>query len=475
MGSRPWRSCSPGMDDIDTSLDVAGARSVARIRRISAHVAMTEPFSADALDEHPHLKDCAYLELRPATRVYALACAFITEFGQVASFRYSPEKIGDIDEGNPAFEPVASTYATLGLGVFRFSWKQHEMHALHQAVGPPVGLNNTADVYTSLVLFVPRAQAALLGRFCRELVMESERSQAGFVSVFEWNALNQYWMARVICPARPLHTVVLEQDKKSRLLEDIKEFLGPDARQWYKDHGIQHKRGYLFYGPPGTGKTSMIQALASHFEHNLCSVHLTHPNLTDDSLRAAVNQAPKKSILVFEDVDAIFGHNREKHIPDSPLSFSGLLNALDGVGKADGQIFILTTNHRDRLNPALIRNGRADMHIEFLVASDEQITGLFGKFYPFSTDAMRRSFVDALRGVLAGRSVTPAALQHFFILHRRSSAAQAAQSAQDVVEELERREDEQRMHEEDTAKKRAEKEAKESKSSAPSKAKKQQE
>merc|ERR1711948_255077 len=137
-------------------------------------------------------------------------------------------------------------------------------------------------------------------------------------------------------------------------------------------------------------------------------------HLTDESLRAAVNQAPRRSLLIFEDVDAIFGKNREKLIVDSPLTFSGLLNALDGVGKADGQIFILTTNHRDRLNPALIRNGRADVHIEFTQATDEQISGMFNRFYPFSTAQVTEEFVQSLRSALGGREVTTAALQHFF-------------------------------------------------------------
>merc|ERR1711948_49968 len=134
-------------------------------------------------------------------------------------------------------------------------------------------------------------------------------------------------------------------------------------------------------------------------------------HLTDESLRAAVNQAPRRSLLIFEDVDAIFGKDREKLISDSPLTFSGLLNALDGVGKADGQIFLLTTNHRERLNPALIRNGRADVHIEFTHATDEQISGMFARFYPFGTEQMRRRFVEDLRLALGDRMVTTAALQ----------------------------------------------------------------
>jgi len=435
-----------------------GGRASERLRTLAGHVTQTLPFSAEALDGLLDLDEHVYLELKPNTRVYALACAYIAAHGRVQSFRYSPEKFVE-DDGLEA-PAEASTYTTIGLGMFPFQWKEHSLHGLHQTLGQPVGTGSQVDVYTSLVLFAPRESPGVLGQFCHELVAESERAHAGFVSVFEWQALNQFWQARVICPARPLHTVVLEKSVKDRLLEDLEEFLGTDTRQWYKEHGIQHKRGYLLYGVPGTGKTSLIQAIASQFEHNLCHVHLTHPHLTDESLRAAVNQAPRRSLLIFEDVDAIFGKDREKLISDSPLTFSGLLNALDGVGKADGQIFLLTTNHRERLNPALIRNGRADVHIEFTHATDEQIAGMYMRFYPFATLQLRQRFVERLRVVLAGRFVTTAALQHYFIAHRRSSAADAIDAVQEVVDELELRADEQRLLEEDLERKKADRNGK---------------
>jgi len=277
----------------------------------------------------------------------------------------------------------------------------------------------------------------------------SELTKKGTVNVFEWNTVNTFWQMTTSIAARPVDTVVLQRATKEKLLTDVKEFLAADTRQWYRKHGIPHKRGYLFYGVPGGGKTSLIQAIAGKFEYTICSVHLAHPSLTDDGLRKAVNKAPKRSILVFEDVDAIFGKAREKLVKDSPLTFSGLLNSIDGIGKADGQIFVLTTNHRERLSPALIRNGRVDVHVPFTHATDEMISGMFHRFYPHCTEKTSADFVQAVRVVLGDREVSPAALQHFFIQHRKSPDTLAVESVQDIVDEIELRKDEQRLAEEE--------------------------
>lgn len=437
-------------------------RANARLQTASERSAQfdTLPFSLDAIDGVLEIKDYNYLELRQASRVYPLACAYISRNGKVQSLRYDPH-LQDGDADSEAGSQVQELdFTTIGLGLFPFTWRDRELYALHQTIGLPVGTGNSVEVYTSLVLFAHADDPGALGQFCNELVALSERTSTGMVNIFEWHPLHQYWMMRSLIRARSMDSVVLPVDHKERLLADLREFLGPDTKQWYRDHGIPHKRGYLFHGVPGSGKTSLIQAIAGHFEYNVCYIHLTHPHLTDDSLRAAVNQAPKRSLLVIEDVDAIFGRDREKLLKDSPLTFSGLLNSLDGVGKAEGQIFILTTNHRERLNPALIRNGRADVHVEFTHASDEQISGMFTRFYPFTSPQLAHRFVEKLREALKGQIVSTAALQHFFILHRRSSATQAVESVQDVVTELEMRADEQEFQTKEAEMKRKEKEDK---------------
>lgn len=436
----------------------ASERSDLRLAQMRVAQSDTLPFSLDAIQETLDIKDYSYLELKQVSRVYPLACAFVSRNGKVQSLRYDPNlHDGNHDDDFDA-QVEETDLTTIGLGLFPFTWRDHELFALHQTVGQPVGTADKVDLYTSLVIFAHSDTPGLLSQFCNELVAMSERTSSDTVNVFEWHALHQYWMMRSLIRARSIDSVILPENTKDRLMGDLREFLGADTKQWYREHGIPHKRGYLFHGVPGSGKTSLIQALAGHFEYNVCYIHLTHPHLTDDSLRAAVNQAPKRSLLVIEDIDAIFGRDREKRLKDSNLTFSGLLNSLDGVGKAEGQIFILTTNHRERLNPALIRNGRADVHVEFTNASDQQIAGMFTRFYQFSSPKLAQEFVEKLRQALQGRNVSTAALQHFFILHRRSSPSEAVDHVKDVVTELEMRAEEEDFETKEKEMKRREKE-----------------
>merc|ERR1719401_333607 len=66
----------------------------------------------------------------------------------------------------------------------------------------------------------------------------------------------------------------------------------------------------------------------------------------------------------------------------APLTFSGLLNALDGVGNHNGLIFVLTTNFKEQLDAALIRDGRVDLRVRFDYCTPDQMQKLFDNFYP---------------------------------------------------------------------------------------------
>lgn len=95
--------------------------------------------------------------------------------------------------------------------------------------------------------------------------------------------------------------------------------------------------------------------------------------MDDDGLNVLLNNAPLRSIILLEDIDAIFVDRTSMQQQQSmrTVTFSGLLNALDGVRSQEGRILMMTTNHREKLDPALLRPGRADVHVELNYASEK--------------------------------------------------------------------------------------------------------
>ena len=70
--------------------------------------------------------------------------------------------------------------------------------------------------------------------------------------------------------------------------------------------GIPYRRGYLLHGPPGSGKTSFIQALAGSLSYDICVLNLSERGLADDKLFHLLSNAPERSFVLIEDVDAAF-------------------------------------------------------------------------------------------------------------------------------------------------------------------------
>ena len=129
----------------------------------------------------------------------------------------------------------------------------------------------------------------------------------------------------------------------------------------------------MLYGPPGTGKTSFTQAIAGAKNLNLCYVNLSKKDLNDESFNRMLQDAPTKSILLLEDIDALFEQREGGELYSEDLSLSGFINALDGVRSQEGQILFMTTNHREKLNPALLRPGRTDYEVKLNNASRSQM------------------------------------------------------------------------------------------------------
>lgn len=141
------------------------------------------------------------------------------------------------------------------------------------------------------------------------------------------------------------------------------------GRQWMRERGIAHRRGVLLEGPPGTGKSSLVEALAQHFNMRLIVVDLaTCSDFDLPNLRA---WAHTPSIFLFEDIDRIFEGTRnitEREV--DKLTFDAFINLLSGVEPLEGLIF-LTSNHPEKLEEALLRPGRVDRRIHVPLLSSE--------------------------------------------------------------------------------------------------------
>ncbi|KAL6937543.1 Complex III assembly protein translocase and chaperone [Hanseniaspora osmophila] len=225
----------------------------------------------------------------------------------------------------------------------------------------------------------------------------------------EWRPFGQPKAKRV------LPSVVLDKGIAKGILDDVKDFM--QNGEWYLQRGIPYRRGYLLHGPPGSGKTSFIQALAGHLDYNICILNLAESNLTDDRLNHLMNNIPERSILLLEDVDAAFnkrGQTDESGFK-SGVTFSGLLNSLDGVTSSEETITFMTTNHPEKLDPAIMRPGRIDYKQYIGNATPYQIEKMFMKFYPGESE-LCAEFVQKAEGL--GLDISTAQLQGLFVFNK---------------------------------------------------------
>jgi chaperone BCS1 len=236
------------------------------------------------------------------------------------------------------------------------------------------------------------------------------------IGIYTWN--DGEWVRTADIRKRGLQTVIIAQDVKSKLMSTIDEFRG--SRAWYENRGLPYKLTYLLHGIPGCGKTSLIKALASHYEMSLAVLNLMSMN--DERLEHALSSAPDNCIVVIEDFDSagatkarrglssktkskpkpLNGISSGKRLTPvkadddgaeqstpmdvmsgwSMLSLTGILNALDGIVSLDNKILFLTTNVREELDQALIRKGRIDHTIELKALEHVEVLEYIELMFP---------------------------------------------------------------------------------------------
>ncbi|XP_042002698.1 AAA-ATPase ASD, mitochondrial-like [Salvia splendens] len=189
-------------------------------------------------------------------------------------------------------------------------------------------------------------------------------------------------------------TLAMEPARKREVVEDLLAFSKGEA--FYNKIGRAWKRGYLLHGPPGTGKSTMIAAMANLLGYDVYDLELTAVK-DNTELKKLLIATSSRAVIVIEDIDCsvdLTGQRvkrrekekenennqvlhrmgmEENEAKSSKITLSGLLNFIDGLWSACGgeRIIVFTTNYVEKLDPALIRRGRMDKHIELSYCSFE--------------------------------------------------------------------------------------------------------
>lgn len=177
----------------------------------------------------------------------------------------------------------------------------------------------------------------------------------------DWNITNDN------LKKRDMSQLFYAHGEKKAVEDHIDKFLS--TYKLYSEKGIPYKTGILLYGRPGTGKTSMANAICTKYGRSLVSINVN--NLQDIDLpwlsNILTDDDKEEFVVIFEDMDTLFINRSEKESNlniDHNAIIQNLLQFLDGVSSPNNVIFIGTTNYIDRIDPAILREGRFDLKVE---------------------------------------------------------------------------------------------------------------
>ncbi len=304
----------------------------------------------------------------------------------------------------------------------------------HNSYGKPIAVGPQSKIYRTVVLYGDSPEA--VETVCRDALQwrkdRKKRRREAAPGRFVLHTLDlgccgtrPEWISRGHHMARSLKSVILPPGMMDAIVKDVSCFKAEGVKKWYLTTAPTSQELPLLRAT-GRRETSTIRAIAGQLKLPACFLCLGDRRIGNRTLQVALATIPKPSILVMEDIDVLFAEDRKSEQPNF-LTFSGLLNALDGMLSVDGIVTVMTTNHVERLDPALIRAGRVDRKFEFKPPNTAQVADMFQTYYPLAERELAQRFADKVfeRKEKDARSI--ATLQLHFIRERKHTANECVQ------------------------------------------------
>lgn len=284
-----------------------------------------------------------------------------------------------------------------------------------------VGTFDGLAVFRKLELVVPD-----YARFEDEAHEHWRQASKGKVQIFysSYSNFSQTWEPAAVLPRRSMETIQADAATMKTLRSSMSSFLANEDE--YVKAGRPYKLVAMLHGPPGTGKTSIVFSLLSEFKFEKVYVMSFGATMTDSNFLGLVHtMEPGKNALIMEDADTLVSNRSDK----KGMSFTTMLNVLDGYLRPHGLVCFMTTNNLDVFDRAMTRSGRMDLLVEVGELDKKGARDFAARSLPQKLSAAKRKDIA---DIIVDITTNPSEISAFAFAHRKDGAEDLMRAARSI-------------------------------------------